>query len=82
MKITSMNNNGVPELSGMGIPEKLIELVASKFGLEVVSSSNNLSYKKLETEWRSLDANKVWDRLLNQNRAIYNAELDIYTYRP
>lgn len=79
-KVSTMKNNRVPELSGKGITEKLIELAASQFGLTIISSSNNPLHKKLETEWRSIDANKVWDRLQAQNKATYDTELDIYTY--
>ena len=81
-KVSSMNNNKVPELRGKGITEKLIELAASELGLHIISSSNKLSSKKLETEWRSIDASRVWDRLVQQNKANYDSELDVYSYCP
>src|SRR5690348_11566195 len=81
-KISSMNNNSIPELSGKGIPDKLIELIALKFNLKIISSSNKPSSQKLDTEWRTIDANKVWDRLIKQNKALYDSDLDIYTYCP
>ena len=81
-KISSMTNHGVSELRGMGIPEKLIELAASQFGLRIISSSNKPLHQKLEKEWRTIDANKVWDRLVKQNKASYDTDFDIYTYCP
>lgn len=79
-KIYAMNNNSIPELSGKGIPEKLIEIAASQFNSTIISSSNNPKSKHLETEWRSISANKVWDRLVANNKAKYDSHLDVYTY--
>ncbi len=80
-KISAMVNNTIPELSGKGVPDRLIEIAASQLNLKIISSSNKPSSKKLDTEWRTPDADNVWDRLVLQNKATYDPDLDIYTYR-
>ena len=79
-KIYAMNNNNVPELAGKGISEKLIEIAAAQFNSTIISSSNNPKSKKLGTEWRTVAANKVWDRLVANNKAKYDSQLDVYIY--
>lgn len=81
-KIVTMNNNGVPELSGMGISEKLIEIAAEQLKLKIITSSNIEAAKLLTGEWRSVSASGVWKRIVRQSKATYDRELDVYTYTP
>lgn len=81
-KIFAMNNNNVPELTGKGIPEKLIEIAAAQFNSTIISSSNNPKSKLLDTEWRTVAATKVWERLVAKDKAKYDSQLDLYSYRP
>lgn len=81
-KIYAMNNNNVPELTRKGIPEKLIEITTIQFNSTIISSSNNPKSKQLDTEWRTVAANKVWDRLVADNKAKYDSQLNLYTYLP
>ena len=82
IKITMMNNHNQEIYSGKGIPERLIEELHIITGKDIVSSSNNPHKKVLEEEYRTPPATKVWQRLVNINRASYNTEDDLFTFIP
>jgi hypothetical protein len=79
-KVTVMDNRDLVQYRGKGITEKMIEEAANVLGLTVISSTNKSQKKLLLTEWRTPAATKIWNRLLDQGRATYNEEDDIYTF--
>lgn len=80
-KITSMAHNYVPEYMAKGIPEKMIEEASNILNLEIISSSNKAAHKILGAEWRSIDGGKPWKRLVNQGKATYDTECDIFFFK-
>lgn len=58
-----------------GIPEAIILEAKTVFNKKIISSSNK---QKQIYEWRSLDADKVWCRLIEKGLAKYNSTKDIY----
>ncbi len=81
-KITVMNNRGIEQYSAKGIPEKLIEVASEVLNIEISSSSNNPQRKTFDTEWRTPAATKVWQRLVEQGRAIYSQDDDTFLFQP
>ena len=59
-----------------GIPEALILEVKRLYKIQVISSSNRKPI--IISEWRREEASKVWERLINQQKAIYDFDNDIY----
>ena len=70
----------MPQYTGKGITERLIEESANFLELTIISSTSNPNKKVLNTEFRTVPATKVWERLKNQGLASYNEEDDIYTF--
>ena len=79
-KVTVMNHNNYSNFKGKGIPDKMIEEASGLLEKTIISSSNNANFKLSETEFRSLDATKVWERLVTQGKARYNEDEDIYEF--
>lgn len=79
-KVITMNNNNQKGYSAKGIPDKMIEEASKKLNLNIISSSNKKGGKFFDNEWRTTDATKVWNRLVQNGLANYNYELDFYTY--
>jgi hypothetical protein len=79
-KVTLMDNRNMPQYRGKGITERLIEESANFLGLTIISSTCNPNKKVLSTEFRTIPATKVWEKLKNQGLASYNEEDDIYTF--
>ena len=80
-KVIMMNHHNNVDYIAKGIPEKIIEISAIKLNKSIHSSSNIAEYKIFDGEFRSLSADKVWERLVNKNLAIYNTQTDIFTYK-
>lgn len=79
-KVSAMNNNREKKYMAKGIPNKMIEETAEVLMLQIISSTNNESFKLLYTEWRSLDAEKVWKRMVKEGRAEYDLRTDTFTF--
>ncbi len=77
-KVVMMNHHKRPEYIAMGIPERLIEEANIQLDLTIKSSSNKLGVG----EYRTPNAEKVWERLVERDLAEYNDETDEYTYIP
>lgn len=80
LKITVMNNRNSDVFSAKGIPEKIIDELAKISGKTVISSTNKLTAKSIDSEFRTGEATKVWERLVKEKKATYNSNFDIYTY--
>lgn len=79
VKCTVMEKND-EYYSAKGIPEKMIEEAFLELNKEVVSSSNSNNHKKINEEFRTDSATKVWIRLKELGKATYNEEEDFYTF--
>jgi hypothetical protein len=79
-KISDMNTYGDKRYKMKGIPDKMIEEAARTLKLQIISSTNNPAFKVLYTEWRSPDADKVWQRLVSRGIANYDSRTDIFTF--
>ena len=79
-KVTQMKHQNMPEYVAKGIPEKMIEESSAVLQLEIISSTNIESAKSFDTEWRTPQATKVWERLVALGKASHNSATDIYTY--
>jgi hypothetical protein len=79
-KITIMDNRKMSEYISKGIPDKLIEDASTVLKISISSSSNKPEYKNFDPEWRTTDADKVWERLVFKNLAYYDFERDTYYY--
>lgn len=77
-KVTAMAHNNLPVYIAKGIPDKMIEEAHQVLNLEITSSSNKPSAKSFENEWRAPDADKVWNRLIKQGKAVYDLSIDTY----
>lgn len=76
VQITEINHNHNPAFKGKGIPEILLPHVANKLRKQIISSSHKYPLK--ENEYRSIYANKMWNRLVGKALAVYDTEKDIY----
>ena len=65
-----------PEYQKVGLPEATILHAAKVIGRRIVSSRNN--EEKSNGEYRSLTAEKVWQRLVSQGLATYDNETDSF----
>lgn len=80
-KVTMMTNNNMAEYKGKGIPEKMIEEAAHVLKLTIISSTNKSVKKLPPSEFRTIAATKVWERLREKGQALYDEEEDIYTFK-
>jgi hypothetical protein len=80
LKMTMMNNHNSATFSAKGIPEKIIDELAKISKKTVISSTNKLTAKSIDSEYRTGEATKVWERLVSENKATYDSDSDIYTY--
>lgn len=76
VRITQIFHNDDPAYKGMGIPDALLPYVASQLKKQIISSSNKFPSKP--GEWRSVYANKMWDRLVGKVQAVYDEQKDVY----
>lgn len=60
MRIVMMNNHGVKEYSGAGIPDYMIPEISKVLEKPLISSSNHAIENDV---YRTPDATKVWERL-------------------
>lgn len=60
--------------SAKGIPEAVLEYVKDTWKVDVCSSSNQAG----PTEYRTIDADKVWKRLVTARKATYSSQTDRY----
>jgi hypothetical protein len=81
MKVTMMSHNNKIIYKAKGIPERMIEELNKITRKKIISSTNNPNSKILPEEFRTPRATKVWNRLLNNDRAIFDIENDIYTFK-
>ena len=75
IKVTDMFI-GKEEHRMKGIPEALILEVKRLYNKKVISSSNKKPI--ILSEWRRIEADKVWKRLVRLNKAKYDELNDIY----
>ena len=78
LKPIMMEHHYIEKYVAKGIPERIIEVVQNITNKNVISSSNKR--KILDTEYRTESSEKVWERLVQQNKAEYKNENDIYRY--
>jgi hypothetical protein len=71
-----MHNNGVPEVSGKGIPDALLPEMAVVLQRTIISSWNKGNPAGI---FRTPDACKVWKRLQANGKATYDPATDIFT---
>lgn len=76
LKINMMTANGQAIYRGKGIPAALMNEVGILFDKIIISSANG----KRAGEYRTKSATKVWDRLVANSLAEYNAQEDRYVY--
>ncbi len=70
------------EFREQGLPEALIRELALRSGKRIISSSNRQSAHLLRGEYRTIDADKVWRRLVQAGEATYDANVDRYVLLP
>ncbi|MET4728559.1 hypothetical protein ABIE09_002369 [Lysobacter enzymogenes] len=73
-RVILMNNLGMLEYAGLGIPDEAIIFASKILGRKVISNTKNF----VAGNCRQLNATKVWERLRVQGRAVYDMGLDIY----
>jgi hypothetical protein len=71
-----MNHNHDNEYKGKGIPEYLIPFLMKKLQIQIVSSTNI----GIPGEHRSSEANKFWERMIVNKKAIRNVECKWYEF--
>jgi len=79
LKITTVNRHNQIIYSAKGITEKIIQILALLSGKKVISSTNNPAFKFFDEEFRTPAATKVWQRVVQQGFATYDAETDIFS---
>lgn len=78
--ITNIQNYDFPLVSGKGLGEVGIGILDLHVGGGVKSSSNSKMYHKIEGEFRTESATRIWKRLTAIGLAIFNNEEDRYCY--
>ena len=81
IKVTMMKHQEEVIYKAKGIPEKMIEELYKITNKTIISSTNNPKAKILAEEFRTPQASKVWERLLNNEKAVYDIKNDIYTLK-
>lgn len=74
-------NQGLPEYSGKGITEALFDRVVRDSGCKLISSTSQ-GQRNGPAEYRSVSADRVWQRLVGKRLAVYDASTDRYEYVP
>jgi hypothetical protein len=80
-KIKTVSHNNQEIYIAKGIPEQMIFELASLSTKNIISSSNKSHSKKIEGEFRTPQATKVWERIKNIGHANYLEEKDIYSFQ-
>jgi hypothetical protein len=81
MKVTMMDHHNRIIYKAKGIPEKMIEELNKITSKKIISSTNNVNSKILFEEFRTPKATNVWNRLKNNNKATFDIDTDIYTFK-
>lgn len=72
-------HHGNQEYSGKGIPEVIIPEVSRNRKVLIVSSPSQAQPTEYEENiFRTPDATKMWQRLVNKEIAVYNSNADIF----
>ena len=74
-QIISVNHHNQAEYASMGIPDSLLPFLARLLGDRICSSR---SYVGGTNEYRTVEATKMWERLVQKGLAEYYAEEDVY----
>ncbi|MBU0522385.1 MAG: hypothetical protein KKC24_11480 [Gammaproteobacteria bacterium] len=74
VRVIAMYNNGEGEYVAKGIPDVGIPLIASELEKTVCSSPNLCT----DGVFRTLQATKVWQRLVDKGQAIYSETEDVF----
>lgn len=79
-RVVMMNNYGVREYCGMGIPEALLPLASATLGMKLQSSPTlgTSSTPGASGIYRTPAATKVWNRLVNAGKATHLLADDIF----
>lgn len=78
VRIDMMENHNRPEYKMKGIAEYLIPTVAKYLNKKVLSSIQDGRPSK--AEWRTLYAEKFWEKMEGKKKAIYHHETDRYEF--
>lgn len=79
MRVTMLDNRNKPHYRGKGITEALFELVARRSQPRVLVSSSNVGAPE-SGQYRTEAATKVWRRLEEAGKAVYDEAEDRFTY--
>ena len=74
VRVIAMYNNGGSEYSAKGIPDAAIQLISSELQKTVCSSPNHC----MNGVFRTPQATKVWERLVEKGLAVYSETEDVY----
>jgi hypothetical protein len=74
MRVVMLNNYGIPDYCGKGIPDALLPYAALVLGKHVQSSPSSA----FGGIYRTAAATIVWDRLVRLGKATYDAGSDVY----
>ncbi len=69
--VSNIQNNNFPLVSGKGISYIMIGYAHQYVGENLYSSTNSENHKLLPNEFITPDAQKIWERLCSEGRAIY-----------
>jgi hypothetical protein len=78
VRIDMMTHNDRPEFMKKGIPEYLIPTVAKELNKKILSSIKD--GRPIKDEYRTLNAEKFWKRMVEKKKAIYHDESDRYEF--
>lgn len=73
-----IGHNYKPWYSGMGIPDALIPRACNLLNVTICSSTNSPSHKTSKDKYRTVDAEKMWKRLVEKGLATYDSSKDRY----
>jgi hypothetical protein len=80
IKVIQMNNHRSPAYMRKGITPALLDWVSNHFQSTIESSSNIAAFKRLNAEYRTPDADRVWEDLVAGGRARKEEERDVYIH--
>lgn len=78
-KLLLIDNDGYVKFKAKGIPDALFKLISDCSGYKIYSSKR---YVNDDSERRSDDSNKMWERLRISGHATYDPIEDVYIYIP